>query len=198
MAVTRWSSQLKPTEASAKYAELPLPWQVIIQSYSTKDAAGAASMLGTGNCKSIVGEANSSGLGGIAPASGDEIDFLVKLPNDFDTTAAAYLDIYYQTIASATKGDEVAWTVTYNAVNPNASTQAVADATSTSGITNPTTRTLATGVSETFLFRDSATIAASTLTAGYGVHAQLTAGGTYAEGEVIIENIILRYVKLWM
>jgi len=198
MAVTRWSSQLQPTDATAKYAELRIPWQAILQSYSTKDAAGAGSMLGTGNAKSVVAEANSSGLGGLAPATGDELDFLVKLPNDFDSTEASYLDVYYQTIASATKGNVINWQCTYNAVNPNASTAAIGDATSTSGITNPSERTLATGISETFLFKDTVTIAASTLTAGYGIHTQLTCGGDHAEGELIIQEVVLRYVKLWM
>ena len=198
MAVTRWSSQMKTTDSSAKMQELQIPWQSIVTTHSTLNATGAAGMFGTGACKTVVSEANSSGLGGIAPASTDEIDFLVKLPNDIDVTGASYLDIYYQTVASATKGDRVGWTITYNAINPNASTQAVADATTTTGVTNPTSRVLATGVSETFIFKDTATIAASTFTADYCIHFQATCGTGCAEGEVILQNIVFRYQKAWM
>lgn len=198
MGVTRFSSQVKPTNTTSKWAEFVIPWQVMCQRFTTANAAVVATCLGTGNPGGGKVEIGSSGLTGLCPASTDEIDFLLKIPRDMDVTAASYLDIYYLTgpDTGVTANDEVAWAITYKTHTPSAtSDNTMGDATTTTGITNPTRRTLASTECANRVWKDSATIAASTFTLNDLNHIQITAATSCSEFEVAITHAALRYVK---
>jgi len=201
MGVTRFSSQIKCTEATAKYGEVVIPWQRMLQRFSTANAALSATGFGTGTSSSTKLALNTSNLGALGFASTDVINFLQPLPYDFDGTAASYLDIYTMAGADslATKGEGFNFAVKYTAATPISSGTAAGDSLgatfSSAGITQPTRWTVHTAQIAGRLFKQTATIAADTLTEGDHINFKLTAALTGTEFDYGIQYATLRYVR---
>lgn len=146
-----------PTSAVRKYGEVELTF-----GYNAMSGEGAAP-LGTA-------EINASGVDATwRISSGDEIDTIFRVPGDFDATATSYVTAYY-CIASSTiaTNDTVTTVFTYNipALNVPTGTK-LANAATTTGVSNPTAITLGTGAGVGSMYTQEYTItSASTLASG--------------------------------
>lgn len=195
MATTRFGSnietpQVKNTGANTKYGEKEIDIQFSAQ-------------LGTGAAPLATAELNGAGLQGFFMfSSGDEFDFMFRVPADFDATATSYVQYYYAlaTGAGSTSVDTCFFAGTYNIPSLNAATTKVADATTTTGVTNPTGRVqgqIAKGV----VYTDQITLAStSTLATGKLVHFQLTASTTNAnDTELRLWNkVVFKYARAYV
>lgn len=141
---------------------------------------------------------STSNIAGIAPSTGNTIDFLMRVPSNFNAAAASYLDIYYLLTGGGTKGDAVQFNGAYNLASVNATTVALATATTTTGITNSTRRVLATSKSNGYIYKDTITVAASTFTADTMPQFRITALGTYTQPELRIAKIVHRYARNYL
>lgn len=199
--VTRHKSQLKGTDSTAKYGQVVIPWQQMLQKFTTTNATQGSVQFATGTAGSAKLAMNSSNLGGHMFASTDVINFLMPLPYDFDSAEAATLNIYTMAAADslATKGEQFNYVARYTAGTPVSSGVAAGDkfgATfSSSGITQPTQWTVHTGQISGHLFKQSATVAASTFTEGDFINWKLTTGQSGSEGDYTIQCAVFKYVK---
>lgn len=199
--VTHFSSKIKCTQTDGRYQEInygPLDLvQVLTQSTSVgasvlRTNVGANAYIATGDGSS------TSNIAGLAPTSGAALDFLMRIPANYDTASTSYVDVYYLLTGAGTKGDKVSWTGAYNSCSVNATTTALATATTTTGITNPSQRTLATGKANGFVYKDSITIAPSTFTADAMPQFRVTALGTYTQPELRIAKIVHRSARAFL
>ena len=148
-----------PTSASRKYGEVDLKF--------TNKAS-----VGHGDAPLGTGEINASGVDNTwRISSGDELDVLFPVPGDFDATATSFVTCYY-TIASSTiaTNDTITPVFTYNipALNTPTGTK-IANAATTTGLTNPTAITLGTGVGVGSMYSVQATLSSASTLAADGV-----------------------------
>lgn len=167
MATTRFGSEIQTpavtvTDSTRKYGEVELNFGDNARTYSQ-----GAAPLGTA-------EINGSGIECLRISSGDEIDTFFRVPGDFDATATSYITVYY-TLASSTiaTNDTITPVFTYNvpALNTPTGTK-LANAATTTGVTNPTAITLGTGAAVGSVYSAEATLA-STNTLASGGFAQV-------------------------
>jgi len=204
MAITRYKSKLRCTESAGKYGEKEYNWKDFLQKFSTTNGALTSVAFGTGAASSTKLALNSSNLGALMFASTDVLNFLMKVPTNCKVNEVSYLDIYTMAGADslATKGERIGITATYCAVTPIASGTSAGTGLSatfsSSGLTQPTSRVIHTGQVSGRVFKDSVTIAASTLTADNMVNWKLLMGLTGTEGDYGIQKAVYRYVRDWI
>lgn len=194
--VTNFSSKIKDTESSGRYAERAYGAFDLASVVRANTTSGLVYTQQGDLVRFATGDGSStSNVAGIAVTSGGPIDFLLRMPSNLDTAQAQYLDIYYFLTGAGTKGDAVQWAVTYNNCTPNATTTALATGDVTTGITDATRRVLATSKANGYMYRDTATIAANTFTANTLPHVTVTALGTYTSPELRVARIVHRFAR---
>lgn len=206
--VTKFSSKVKPVYNGADGGRTDGRWTsksyhplMLAQTLTQSTSVGLTTLMTQvgGTTPLATGDGSStSNIAGIAMASAGVMDFLCDIPDNFDTAATSYLDVYYFLTGAGTKGDRVGFTGSYRATSVNSTAANLVIATNASGVTNPTVRVMATSKALHFMYKDSITFAPSLFTANTLPIMRITALGGYTLPEMRIARITHRYARSYM
>lgn len=197
--VTTFSSKIKCSESNGRYEEVTYsPWDTASVLRANATTGIIYTQITDKSAFSTGDGSSTSNIGGMSVASAGTIDFLLRVPANYDAATTSYVDIFYFLTGAGTKGDRVAWTGAYNTASVNATTKALATAGTTTGITNPTARVLATSKSNGYVYKDSITVGPNTFTADTLPQFRITAAGGYTAPELRIAKIVHRFARTFL